>query len=208
MPFALISQSLDTHHHPSGDRIVVCNHTCAGRELGLQSRSNQLVPIRSEEQTHIPSAVGARLTGYPEWVEGGIGLVFATLFLSPLRYRAGGWEHVVYRTAVDAHELYMDQLDYYQRLEEEFPHQITLLRSRQAVTALLHERRTQAPSPEKVGLVICMEEGDAIRSPEEVEDWQSSCLTTASRLRANVRGPFSAWIGGRTDPTSKDCWRN
>jgi len=151
---------------------------------------------RNEQYTLIPSAVGDRLTGYPEWVAGGIGLVFATLFVSPARRQAGVWESVVYHDVEEAHKLYLRQLDYYHHVVGDHQEKLIFLRSRHSLRTFLQEHSAgRAASQDRVAILVSMEGADAIRTPAEVEAWYERGVRVIGPAWAGTR-----YAGGTLEP--------
>jgi membrane dipeptidase len=114
------------------------------------------------------------MLGLPEHRRGGVGLVFATIFVPP-----GDREAM----ATDGQA----QLGYYQRLAHE-GRGVRIVRSRRALAALRRDWEA-APTPQgrPVGLLLLMEGADALRDPSELAAWYRSGL--------RIVGP--AWHGTR-----------
>lgn len=144
-----------------------------------------VVETRNRERgTAVPEWVGQSLLGYPEWQAGNVKIVFATLFLTPSRRRHNDWEHLTYDDADEAHRQYHRQLDIYTALVEDHPEKLVPLTSRAGLGRHLVEAELGSS---KVGFVLCMEGGDAIRTPEEVRWWHERGV--------RIIGP--AWSGTR-----------
>ena len=84
------------------------------REVGSQT------PIRNDDT----------LLGWKEYQRGGVGIVFASLFASPLRAILGDWEILHYRDVHQANRLYHAQIDLYERLADERSDKFRLIRWR------------------------------------------------------------------------------
>jgi membrane dipeptidase len=67
--------------------------------------------IEAETGSAAPQHNGQSMLGWQDYQEGGVGLVFATLFAAPERKKLGDWDRLTYRTADEAHRLYSAQLD-------------------------------------------------------------------------------------------------
>lgn len=130
---------------------------------------------------------GETLLGWPEWVKGRVGLVFATLFAAPTRRRLGGWETACYEDPEQAHRLYQAQLDVYQRLFEQHPKKFQRVTDRAELEAVLECWRSEPPSDPRLGLVLLMEGADGVRQPAELEAWYAQGM--------RIIGP--AWTGTR-----------
>jgi membrane dipeptidase len=130
-----------------------------------------------ERGTAIPEwNKGQAMIGYPEWVEGRVGVVFATLFASPLEKQEGDWDTQVYRDVETAHRCYRADLDYYERLFADHPELVCPIRSQndlKRVRDAWESDFTQAPP---VGLIMLMEGADGIREPGELGWWYDAGL--------------------------------
>src|SRR3990172_5015172 len=73
----------------------------------------------AERETSIPHHNGDTLLGWPEWIQGRVGGVFATLFPPPLRRQDGDWDILCYADPQQGNRLYRQQVETYQRLVEE-----------------------------------------------------------------------------------------
>jgi membrane dipeptidase len=114
---------------------------------------------------------GHTLLGWDEWVQGRVAIIFASIFASPFRRRAGQWETIYYTSEHEAGRLYRDQLDIYERLVEGQADKFALVRSLLDLEEVLQCWEGEEPISPKIGLVIVMEGGDAIRAPAELEEW-------------------------------------
>jgi membrane dipeptidase len=132
--------------------------------------------IRSaEENTLIPDFNGSTLLGWPQYQEGNVGIVFATLYCSPRRLDQGKYPVELYDTPAQAHACYRRNLDVYLRLTDEHPDKFRLLCSQSELIYHLSAWETHLSNSEDarppVGLVILMEGAEGIREPAEVEMW-------------------------------------
>jgi len=114
---------------------------------------------------------GHTLLGWDEWIRGRVGIIFTSLFAAPMRRRKGPWETLCYTDEVQAGHLYREQLDLYQRLVEEHNEKFLLVGTRSHLKQVLDSWDSQEPISPKIGLVISMEGGDAIRAPSELYEW-------------------------------------
>ncbi|MEE8120275.1 MAG: hypothetical protein V3T55_02025, partial [Anaerolineales bacterium] len=80
-----------------------------------------------EKGTSIPEWNGDTLLGWPEWVQGGVAVVFATLFSAPIRRKKESWDIRCYANAEEAHSLYHSDLAHYHRLVDEHAEKIHLI---------------------------------------------------------------------------------
>ena len=146
------------------------NAVASGRDLTLP-----LEVLRERERRTRETA----MVTLPELRDGGVDLVFGTLFASPARRlamqaAAAGATPVApvldpkgYVDADGAHEQASAQLDWYERMEQ--AGWIRLIRSRYDLDALRADRAARGDAP--VGLVVLMEGADPIRTPDELERW-------------------------------------
>lgn len=118
-----------------------------------------------------PKHNGDTLLGEANWRQGGVGLVFGTLFASPVRLAVDGWDTLVFDDEATAHQVYRRQIDAYQEMFESSPEAFLSVRSQADLEQHL-QAWPEAPLEErKVGMLTLMEGADGIRSPAEVELW-------------------------------------
>lgn len=143
--------------------------------FGRDNTLSALEVRRLEEGTDIPSHnFGQRLVGWPEYQQGLVGIIFCSLFASPIRFTEGAWDNRVYRSPTDARRLYRMDLDYYRRLVDENPDKFRLILTRQDLESSLDLWRQPVedfPNGRPVGLVMSMEGAEAILTPNEVHEW-------------------------------------
>ena len=169
------------------------NHALFDRDCMLSAEETR----RQESSTSIPAWIGDSLVGYPDWIAGNIGIVFATLFLTPERRRVAAWEQLVYQNCEDAHQQYSHQLDYYHRLVESHQDKLALIATKPHLLTHLdacHKQQNLVPC---VGLVILMEGADAIRSPSEVDEWHQRGVRIVGPAWGSTR-----YAGGTGEPGS------
>lgn len=172
---------------------------------------------RLEAGLAVETQAGISLLGWPEYQRGQVAVIFATLFVTPERWRTGAWDTQVYSDYSQAARLYHAQLDSYQRLVDEYPDHFQLIQRRADLQAVLaewedippdrYERlargsflEEQAPDEpaagepdgaqdlgRKVGLVLLMEGAEGVREPGELEEWWAKGV--------RIIGP--AWAGTR-----------
>lgn len=138
-----------------------------------------------ESDTETPSQNGHSLLGWPEWVDGRVAIVFATLFAAPERHRYGPWDTVIYHDRAEAERLYLQNLDVYQRMFEEHPDKFSLISSGADLEKILAGWESQEPSHPRVGMVLLMEGADGVQQPEDVFAWYAQGV--------RIIGP--AWAG-------------
>ncbi len=141
----------------------------------------------AEAGTDVPRWNGESLIGYPEWQQGRVAVVFATLFAAPERHRLGEWDQLCYREAGEAAEIYRRQLDFYHRWADDHPEKLQLVQDRDSLDAVCAPWQAEPDSGGPVGLVLLMEGADGVREPAELEEW----------FDAGVRILGPAWSGTR-----------
>ncbi len=154
--------------------------------FGRDYRRSAYETRRIEKGSDIIQWNGDCLMGWPEYHQGGVGVVFSTLFAAPKRAASGDWDIISYSDDQQAFRLYRQQLDLYRRLADEQSDYFRLVRTRAELEAVVkpwQEGQPEAP----LGLVMLMEGAEAIRHPDELEEWW--------RLGLHILGP--AWAGNR-----------
>ena len=131
---------------------------------------------------------GDTLLGWPEFQDGEVVVIFATLFSVPARW-AKAWETYFYESSLDAKKHYRQQLDLYHRMTGDHPDKFRLITYTSDLDEVLAGRR-RAKSDEggyPVGLLPLMEGADCILDFSELEEWWE--------LDLRLIGP--AWAGTR-----------
>jgi membrane dipeptidase len=143
---------------------------------------------REQELDSIASKVnGNTLLGWPEFQQGQVAIVFATLFAAPIRRKKGAWDIECYVNSKEAFRLYSSQLDLYHRLVDSHPEKFTIIKSIVNLHYVIDQWNDSKREPHPVGLVILMEGAEAINHPDELEEWYARGL--------RIIGP--AWTGTR-----------
>lgn len=164
---------------------------------------------RLEAGGETPAQNGDTLLGWPDYQQGQVAVIFATLFAAPAHHREYPLETQVYATAEEAHRLYLAQLDQYHRLVDEHPDYFRLVETLDDLEAVLtawqnstskQAGREVDAQPEKssgnpVGLVILMEGAEGVRSPAELEEWYARGLRLIGPAWAGTR-----YCGGTREP--------
>ncbi len=163
---------------------IAWNNAVFGRDY-----TRPMQEIRDAEKGSIAEKYnGNTLLGWDEYQRGKVALIFSTLFVPPKRAQMGEWDSPVYRDFVEADYYYRQQLDYYKKLVDENPDKFGFIRTARDLDLLLAD--WQNPEEERtrqVGLLLLMEGAEAIRAPEELEEWWDAGL--------RIIGP--AWLGTR-----------
>jgi membrane dipeptidase len=133
--------------------------------LGRDVRRSALEIRCGEEGTDIARRCGLCMVGLPEWLAGGVAVVFGSIFMEPARRRAS--EPHTYGTVEEAHRLGQAQLDFYHRLADE-DERVVLIENRFHLEGVLASWESASP---QVGIVPSLEGADPIREPAEAEAW-------------------------------------
>jgi membrane dipeptidase len=153
---------------------------------GRDYRRSALETRRLEQAGPVPARNGETLLGWPEYHQGGVGLVFATLFNAPLRGQSEVWETQAYTNFEEAHQVYKRQAELYHRLSEEQPDFFCQVSTRAELESVVQNwQNEQSSSP--IGLVLLMEGAEGVRSTAELEEWW--------QMGVHIIGP--AWLGNR-----------
>lgn len=164
-----------------GHEDLAFNILCAGRDY---RRSAHETRARESGSADLRQHAGIATLGLPEWLAGRVAVIFATIFTEPARSKFSNGFCDVYQTAEQAYALGQRQLAVYQTLTgagEPF----RLVRSSADLDAVL--ATWEGDGPRQIGLVLLMENADAIREPDEVDAWYD----------AGVRLIGPAWMASR-----------
>jgi membrane dipeptidase len=150
-----------------------------------------------EAGTQTPVHNGEALIGYPEWVQGHVGLVFATLFAMPLRHTQGDWQTVSYRDSEEAHHQYWAQIKFYRDFIASSQGRLQLIETQPELERLIKKWDPSSvdDSHTEVGFVLLMEGADAIQDPDQLIDWYEAGVRiiglawSATRYAGGTREP-------------------
>lgn len=166
------------------------NHAVFGRDY---TRSVQAT--RQAEENSLAAALsGHTLLGLPEYLQGGVAVIFGALFVPPARLLTGRIDVPAYADSQQAYDLYAAQLDYYRELVSQDPH-FRLIGTRSDLQGVLASWNGAAPAERRVGLVPLMEGADGIRQPDEVAWWKERGLRAVGLAWAGTR-----YAGGTGEP--------
>lgn len=146
-----------------------------------------LQEIRQQEAKRRSSPEGIITVNIPALVEGGVTLVFATLFAMPefANKVLPGNRRQVYANAQEAYEVAGEQLDYYRRLADEID-EVRIVSDRQALEEVIASHENGETTP-LLGIVPLMEGADPIRHPQELEEWYERGLRIIGPAWQNTR---------------------
>jgi len=141
-----------------------------------------------EKGSQIVERNGDTLLGWPDYQQGKVAVIFATLFSTPARW-AFNWETYFYKTPKEANVQYRQQMDIYRRLTSEHPDKFCFVSSASTLDEVLASQResNSAGQGYPVGLLPLMEGADCINDFGELEEWW--------KLGLRLIGP--AWAGTR-----------
>jgi membrane dipeptidase len=143
---------------------------------------------RQREQGALATQInGDTLLGWPDYQRGRVAVVFSTLFASPVQHKLGEWDEQCYASDEEAHRVYSQQLDAYERLIDEHPMMFQKIEKRLDLQSVLTHWQREDIQEHPVGLVILMEGAEGVREPAELEDWY--------KRGVRIIGP--AWVGTR-----------
>jgi membrane dipeptidase len=136
-----------------------------------------------------PQVNGDTLLGYPDYLQGKVALIFATLFAAPVRAKAGEWDRQTYADSNQARQLYSSQMGAYLHLADRAPEKFRLIHSTRSLEAILSAwtAAEEDLSDLPVGLVPLMEGAEAIRSLDDLPEWWERGV--------RILGP--AWMSNR-----------
>lgn len=163
--------------------------------FGRDYTKSALAIREHEAGTPAPRVNGNTLLGKPEWLLGHVGVIFATLFVSPAQHSRGEWDTQIYHAAREAYERASAQLDAYHRLVED-DERFRLIGTRadlEEVVATWADDQTLAER--RIGLVPTMEGADPILEPEQVEEWYERGVRSVG-----LAWEATAYAGGTHEP--------
>jgi membrane dipeptidase len=143
-------------------------------EFGRDPLLSAFVGRMEESGTRVQNLFGERISGYPEWLSGRIGIIFATLFVMPAQRAYGGFNAMTYASPKQAEECAKAQLDFYRHLPDREP-RLKLVETRLDLDVVVDSWSQPGKLP-LVGIVILMEGADPIISPDDVGGWFGSGL--------------------------------
>lgn len=144
--------------------------------------------IRAAEQ---PPGKDIATVGLPEMRRAGVGLVFATLFVSPSStpFEREPNEYT-YDTPEQAHQLATAQIDYYRRLIDE-DEGLRLVTDAAGLAEVVESH--EAGGTPLLGFVLLMEGADCIREPAEAEWWYGRGVRLIGPAWDDTRYCAGAW---------------
>jgi membrane dipeptidase len=162
-------------------------------ELRRDPRESALAGRQQEQGTSLQATAGIRTTGLPEWLQGRLGVILASLFVPPERHGRLMSDRFSYKTVQEAHDHASHQLDKYWELGEREA-RVSLIDTRSELDRVVASW-TDATIEPIVGLIVSMEGADPIREPAETEEWYARGLRAVGLSWAATR-----YAGGTGEP--------
>jgi membrane dipeptidase len=154
-----------------------------------------------EAGSPIPQAAnGQSVLGWPEYQQGRIAVIFATLFVLPRKYKTSPFERVDFETLQEAYRLTSAQMDIYRRLVEESPDKFTHITTRTELANVIATWQDNPDQPYPVGLVISMEGAEGVSGEAELEEWWQKGVRLIGPVWAGTRYCGGTHEGGKFTP--------
>ena len=166
--------------------------------FGRDYRLSAIETREKEKDSITPRVNGDTMLGWSEYQSVNMAVIFATLYASPIRFKEGDWDIISYKNSQEAHQLYQDQLDAYDRLTGESPNMYQPVLNRVQLEDVVNGHTTSETGIAKdspVGLVYSMEGADGVREPGEVEEWFERGVRIFGPAWASTR-----YSGGTKEP--------
>ncbi len=135
------------------------------------------------------------MLGWPDYQRGRVAIVFSTLFVPPIRRKAGDWETQIYADFNQAHRMYRAQLDAYHKLSDDHPDLFRMIASLADLESILEHWADPKVENHPVGLLPLMEGAEGVRTPYELDDWWEWGVRIIGPAWAGTR-----YCGGTNDP--------
>lgn len=162
-------------------------------EAGRDPCESALVTREREVGTAVESSAGLRTSGLPEWIQGRLAIILASLFVPPERHARRLGARLAYGTVQQAHDYAFQQLDAYWELAERDT-RVELITKRSDLDHVVSTWTSNNTNP-VVGLVLSMEGADPIRQPAEIEEWYARGLRAVGLSWVATR-----YAGGTGEP--------
>jgi membrane dipeptidase len=141
---------------------------------------NLSLPLDAARASDRPNSNGTITVTIPTLIEGQVGIVFGTIYVMPERWRQRFPDiYLTYNDALPqlerqqaAHQMAMDQVDYYYRLADR-DERVMLLHTWAHVQEAIDSFVTDVP---RVGILLHMEGADPIRDVGELDMWYARGL--------------------------------
>lgn len=179
--------AIDDRRRPliiDGHEDIAFNVLCAGRDYRQSTRETRAREIGAMD---VREALGVAMLGLPEWLDGRVAVIFATIFTEPAVSSFSGHLNERYSNAEEAHQIARRQLAVYEALTEPTS-RFCLVRDQRDLAGVLATWDDAGDSSlRRIGLVLLMENADPVREPGELDVWYD----------AGVRIIGPAWMSTR-----------
>lgn len=177
-----------------GHEDLVWNMLTFGRDYTLPAAETRL----REQGSPAVDRNGETMLGSAEWRKGGVGLVFGTLFASPMSYKVEAWDAVVFEDedAGSAHRAYRREVEAYDELFGRHSELFAPIRSQEDLAHHIADWQAADETARRLGIVVLMEGAYGVRSPEEVSQWREWGV----RIIGPTWMTASAYAGGTREP--------
>lgn len=138
---------------------------------------------------------GTSMLGWPEWVSGRVAVIFASLYVTPVRWQTYSKDKLVYTDFDEAKHHYWDQMDVYTRLVEEEQDKFGMIRNLVDLEGILDTWDESTEGSPRVGFVIAMEGAEGITDVGELDGWFERGLRIVGPCWAGTR-----YAGGTHEP--------
>lgn len=143
--------------------------------------------LEAQQGSVAPKVNGDTLLGWPEYQQGRVAVVFATLFAAPRRRRMGDWDTQVYGDIMEAYRRYQDQVRFYHALTKKHRRKFRLITTREDLAETLAHWENPRRKRHPVGLVMLMEGAEGVRSTWELDFWWDDGLRIIGLAWAGTR---------------------
>jgi len=156
--------------------------------------------IRSSEiASPIPDYTGHALVGWPEFQRGQVGIVVASMFSMPRKYKTNAIETQDFSSPPEFHRSMLNQYNLYQKWCDENPEMFEMVLSGQQLQKLaqawLAEPADYPAKTHPVGLILMMEGAEGISGNDELEEWRTRGLSIIAPVWSGIR-----FCGGSKEP--------
>lgn len=140
---------------------------------------------------------GEASVSFPQLREGGVGLIFGTIFTLPEAGAAliGGDMKMTYRERSQAKTMAMNQLDFYQRLADQEENRLRIIKDQAAVQEVVQSH--QEGNEPLLGILLSIEGADPILEPGELELWVERGVRAVGLAWDDTHYAAGAWRGSR-----------
>lgn len=147
---------------------LAMNVTLFGRDYTQSTAQTRA----AEQGTSLEKVLGRAMLGWSDWLQGGVGLIFATLFVPPTRPDdTFSLSPHHYGSPEEAQHYYQLQLQTYHQLVADHPDKFCLIQTQADLDTHLQAWQGSQTNQRPVGMVILMEGAEGILQPHDVGRW-------------------------------------